>query len=41
VLSDVELDGLLNRLIMLSNAMDSLVYKYKKEVVFEKYGVGI
>lgn len=36
---EAELDGLLNRLIMLSIAFDSLVYRQKKEVVFEKYGV--
>ncbi len=36
---EAELDKLLNRLIMLSIAFDSVVYKYKKGVVFEKYGV--
>ncbi|MEW5996080.1 MAG: hypothetical protein AB1657_00595 [Candidatus Micrarchaeota archaeon] len=36
---EAELDRMLNRLIMLSIAFDSLVYKQKKEVVFEKYGV--
>ena len=36
---EAELDKLLNRLIMLSIAFDSIVYKYKKGVVFEKYGV--
>ena len=38
---EAELDRMLNRLIMLSIAFDSLVYKNKKEVVFEKYGVKI
>ena len=37
--SEAELDRMLNRLIMLSIAFDSMVYKQKKEVVFEKYGV--
>ena len=37
--SEAELDRMLNRLIMLSIAFDSIVYKQKKEVVFEKYGV--
>jgi len=36
---EAELDKLLNRLIMLSIAFDSVVYRQKKEVVFEKYGV--
>ena len=36
---EAELDRMLNKLIMLSIAFDSLVYKQKKEVVFEKYGV--
>lgn len=39
--SEAELDGLLNKLIMLSIAFDSLVYKQKKEIVFGKYGVKI
>jgi hypothetical protein len=34
-----ELDAILNRLIVLSIAFDSVSYKHKKEVVFEKYGV--
>lgn len=38
---EAELDKMLNRLIMLSIAFDSLVYKQKKEVVFEKYGVSL
>lgn len=38
-ISESELDKLLNSLIMLSIAFDSIVYKNKKGIVFKKYGV--
>jgi hypothetical protein len=38
-IKEQELDAILNRLIVLSIAFDSVSYRHKKEVVFEKYGV--
>jgi hypothetical protein len=38
-IKEQELDAILNRLIVLSIAFDSISYRHKKEVVFEKYGV--